>query len=273
MLKLALSNAKWVWTRRLFLTHNESKNGQDPHYDGRMRAIMTLDNLITIEQWERFLDGSTLCTYRPLDNKDERYHWIQSTLVRFRYLTRKKREKGIIRRFISKISGYSLQQVTRLITQYKKTGKCICGRSSGGQFACRYSDTDIRRLAQLDQLHDAPCGAVVKKLCERALAQGETDYERLARISASHVYNLRQSNTYQNQRPHFTKTQPKNRPLVNAVNPTQKVCLAICESISYIKAIKTNKKGFILLTWLTKKPSLKFPSALSESVRILWKTL
>ena len=63
--------------------------------------------------------------------------------------------------------------------------------------------------AELDRLHGVPCGAVIKKLCERALAQGETDYERLAGISASHVYNLRQSTTYQNKRRHFTKTQPK----------------------------------------------------------------
>lgn len=170
---------------------------------------MTLDQLTTIEQLQRFLNGSESCTYQPLSDKDERYRWVQSTLVRFRYLTRKKREKGIIIRFLRKISVFSRPQLTRLISQYIKTGRCVRGRPTGGTFARRYSNVDILRLAELDQLHDAPCGAVVKKLCERAVVQGETDYERLAGISVSHIYNLRRSSTYQKQRRHFTKTKSK----------------------------------------------------------------
>lgn len=170
---------------------------------------MTLDNLTTIKHLERFLDGSEPCTYQPLIDKDECYPWIQGTLVRFHYLTRTKQEKGLIRRFIVKISGYSRQQVTRLITQYTKPGRCIRGRPTGGEFARRYADADIRRLAELAKLHEAPCGAVIKKLCERAVAQGDSDYEGLAKISVSHIYNLRRSSTYQNQRRHFSKTQPK----------------------------------------------------------------
>lgn len=170
---------------------------------------MTLDQLTTIEQLERFLDGSTPCTYQPLEDKDDRYRWVQRTLVRFRYLTCKKQEKGVLRRFISKMSGYSIQQVTRLITQYKHTGQCIRGRPSGGQFARRYTNADILRLAELDQLHGAPCGAVMKKFCERAFQQGEAGFERLASISASHVYNLRRTTVYQRQRRHFTKTHAK----------------------------------------------------------------
>lgn len=50
---------------------------------------------------------------------------------------------------------------------------------------------------------------VLKKLCERAVTQGEKGYERLVGISVSHIYNLRRSDAYQNQRRHFTKTQPK----------------------------------------------------------------
>ena len=174
-----------------------------------MRAIMTLDQLTTIDQVDKFLEGSAPCTYHPLSDKDERYKWIQSTLVRFRYTTLRKCDKGVIRRFIIKISAYSSQQVTRLISQYVKTGQCVRGKASGGQFARRYTNSDSIRLAELDRLHDAPCGAVVKKLCERAFAQGDTHFERLATLSASHVYNLRESTTYQNNRRHFTKTQAK----------------------------------------------------------------
>ena len=120
---------------------------------------MTLDNLTTIGHLEHFLDGSERCTYQPLSDKDERYRWVQSTLVRFSYLTRTKAEKGVIKRFTGKISGYSRQQVTRLIPQYTKTGQCVRGRPTGGKFTRCYLDADIIRLAELDRLHEAPCGA------------------------------------------------------------------------------------------------------------------
>lgn len=169
---------------------------------------MTLKDYTTIEQLECFLNSSEICQYHPDGSKDERYQWIQTTLVRFRYITLGKREKGIVIRYLIKISGYSRQQVTRLITQYVKTGQCKRRQSTAKGFSRRYTEGDIRLLADIDVLHETPCGAVVKKLCERALAQtGDICYERLASISVSHIYNLRKSTTYQTKRRHFTKTQ------------------------------------------------------------------
>ena len=52
----------------------------------------------------------------------------------------------------------------------------------------------------------------LKKLCERAYAVfGQAEYERLAGISVSHLYNLRQSQTYQRQRHTIEKTRPVTR--------------------------------------------------------------
>jgi hypothetical protein len=51
---------------------------------------------------------------------------------------------------------------------------------------------------------------VIKKLCERAYHQFEQDqYQNLANISVSHLYNLRRSKTYQRQRCSLTKTRQK----------------------------------------------------------------
>ena len=45
-----------------------------------------------------------------------------------------------------------------------------------------------------DERHNTPNGLALKKLCERAYSVfGQTEYERLAGISVSHLYNLRQS--------------------------------------------------------------------------------
>ncbi len=77
-------------------------------------------------------------------------------------------------------------------------------------FARRYTVEDIRLLAATDERHETPCGPAVKKLCEQAyVVFGQVEYERLATISVSHLYNLRQSTTYTRQRRHFDKTRPK----------------------------------------------------------------
>jgi hypothetical protein len=76
-------------------------------------------------------------------------------------------------------------------------------------FSRRYSDADIVLLAEIDELHETLCGPVTKSLCARAFAQGDQRFERLQFISASHIYNLRGSKCYQQQRRHFTKTKSR----------------------------------------------------------------
>lgn len=170
---------------------------------------MTFKQLKTPAELEQFLNGSQACTYEVLSDKDERYKWVQKTLVQFHYLTLGKRDKGIVARFLCRISGYSRPQIKRLIKQYAETGQCRRRQRATKGFTYRYTEADIRLLAQIDSLHESPCGAVVKKLCERAFDQGDKRYERLATISASHIYNLRRRESYQKQRRHFQKTQSK----------------------------------------------------------------
>jgi transposase InsO family protein len=174
-----------------------------------MRTIMTLNALTTPAQLEQFLDGAQVCSYEVLSSKDERYQWVQKTLVQFRYTQLSKPEKGIVTRYLCQISGYSQPQIKRLIRQYRQTGHCTRKQRTSNGFSRRYTDADIRLLAEMDELHETPCGAVVKKLCARALIQGDRRYERLALISASHIYNLRHSKPYQQRRRHFEKTRAK----------------------------------------------------------------
>ena len=77
-------------------------------------------------------------------------------------------------------------------------------------FARRYTDADIRWLADMDARHDQPSGPMIKKLCERAYRLfDQTEYARLALISVSHLYAFRQSKAYACLRQRFTKTRPK----------------------------------------------------------------
>jgi len=175
-----------------------------------MKTIMKLEDLTTIDQLVDFLAGTQAVAFSIISDKDACYRWIQGELVRFRYLTLPRQRKGVVVRYLMKISGYSRQQLTRLITQYRKTGRIQrCQRTVFG-FKQKYTEKDIRLLAAMDERHDTPCGQAVKKLCERACEVfGETKYTALASISVSHLYNLRKSIPYTRQRRHFEKTQPK----------------------------------------------------------------
>ncbi len=166
------------------------------------KMIKTLDDI------RAFLEG-TLDIEFSIEDKDERYRWIQQTLARFRYLSLGKVGRGLVLRYLVRVSGYSRQTVTRLVASYRKTGKIQRHQRTVAGFQCYYTTRDALMLAELDELHGTPCGAAAKKLCERMyLVYGDARFERLHHISVSHLYNLRHSTGYQRQRRHFDKTRP-----------------------------------------------------------------
>ena len=83
---------------------------------------MNLDNLTHIDQLAEFLSGTQTVAFSVLSSPAARYEWVQKTLIRFRYLTLSRRHQGVVIRVLMKVSGYSRQQITRLIAQYRKTG-------------------------------------------------------------------------------------------------------------------------------------------------------
>lgn len=170
---------------------------------------MKLDDLTTITQLTDFLSGTQAVAFSVIDDKDACYRWIQRELVKFRYLTLPRADKGAVMRYLMKVSGYSRQQLTRLVAQYRRTGRLQRRQRTVAGFARKYTAQDILLLAAMDERHGTPCGPAVKKLCERACEVfDEVQYERLALISVSHLYNLRKSTTYTRQRRHFEKTRP-----------------------------------------------------------------
>lgn len=179
-----------------------------PHFhDREMKTIMNLDNLHSIEQLESFLKGSQPITLTILSNKDERYAFAEKLLRRFGYQNLKRPQRGILCKFLVKVTGYSRQQVTRLIKQYQATGRVVRHQKTLSGFFQFYTKTDIQLLAAMDQRHNTPNGMMVKKLCERAYHRfNELEYERLSTISVAHIYNLRKTFTYKNVRHHYEKT-------------------------------------------------------------------
>jgi len=171
---------------------------------------MKIDNLDTIEALDNFLKGNQSVAFSVLGDKQKRYQFIRKILVKFSYTTHSKANKGVIKRFLMKVTGYSRPQLTRLVEQHKATGKIEWKPCRDNGFAKKYNDKDIRLLAKTDQQHESPCGHTVKKLCERAYKVfNEKEYQNLAQLSVSHLYNLRGSKTYTTQRRYFDKTKPR----------------------------------------------------------------
>ena len=160
----------------------------------------------TVEDIHRFLAGTTEVVF-AVEDKGERYRWMQSILVRLRYLSLGKKARGAVLRYLERVSGYSGIQVKRLVKQYAKQGRIVRQPVAGKRFQGIYGPADVALLAETDTLHGQLCGAATKKICERMYTlHGDRRYQRLAGISISHLYNLRRSQGYRRQRRHFDKT-------------------------------------------------------------------
>ncbi len=145
------------------------------------------------------------------ESKDECYQWVEATLRHFKYRTLSRPDKGLIKSYLTVATGYSRSQITRLIHACQSKGALRRKQRTTNGFKTKYTKADTRLLAKTDRLHNDLNGVAIKKLCERAYLRGDEHYERLAGISVSHLYNLRQSKTYRNIRTHKDCTRPVKR--------------------------------------------------------------
>ena len=162
---------------------------------------------------DQFLASSNHLEFEPI-RLEERYRWIAATLKRLNYFRLNRHDKGVVREYLMKMTNYSRQQLTRLIAQYRE--KHWIGRRHRERycFPKKYTREDIVLLAQMDEWHETLSGPATKKLCERAYTLfSDERFQRLATISVSHLYNLRQSKTYLHKRRYFTKTQYTPTPI------------------------------------------------------------
>lgn len=165
--------------------------------------IVTLhtDTLSSLEQIQRFLDGTDEVVFHAPDPAQRRA-WIERVLRQFAYARRRRAERGLLVRFLCKVSGYSRQQMTRLIAQFHAEHHLRDRRGPPAKpFARRYGLADQQALAELDAVHGQLSGPATRKLAERACYLfADARYQRLAEISVAHLYNLRRAAGYQRAR-------------------------------------------------------------------------
>ena len=162
----------------------------------------------TLDQVRQFLEGTDRVGI-AIPSKAVCYDWVRRVLVRFKYLTLGRSERGVLLCYLCRVSGYSRAQVNRMVRQYRETGAIERRHCTTNGFTPKYTREDIRLLVEMDELHGTLSGPATKKLCERAYHLfGQQEYERLAGISVSHLYNLRRSEPYVRNRRYLEKTRP-----------------------------------------------------------------
>lgn len=171
---------------------------------------MNETGLTTLAQIEAFLDGTHEVKFGESGADEERYKHIQSVIRRFRYRSLKRSQKGLLIRYLQHTTGYSRQQLTRLICR-ASSGQPLRKRYRPPQqgFQRRYTPADIILLAETDALHGTLSGPATRHLMRRALKVfGDARYERLAGISTAHLYNLRKHRRYSQNRKSYVHTRP-----------------------------------------------------------------
>lgn len=163
---------------------------------------------LSLEQIRAFLAGSEEVEFEAA-NRKEVYDWVTGNLSGQEYWKLGRGERGLLRRYIAKMTGLSRAQVTRLVGRYREAGVIRERQYTRNRFASRYTAEDIRRLAEVDEAHETMSGPATQKILYREFYEyGDRRYERLAGISVAHIYNLRKRRTYREHRITYQKTQP-----------------------------------------------------------------
>jgi len=122
---------------------------------------MNDEYLTELKQVQEFVNARTAVNFRSV-NPIESYEWIARTLKRFNYFKLSKKDKGIVRAYIKKITKYSLAQLNRLFEQYRKNHWIGKKRKKRNCFTKIYNQEDILLLAETDECHQTLSGPATK---------------------------------------------------------------------------------------------------------------
>lgn len=184
-------------------------------------SMKDLDKL-SLKAMEDLLAGSRKIIWTTED-ADTSYGFIAAVLKQQRYSKLGKRERGVVKRFLAKVTAISRAQLTRLIAQWVDRRMIKRKPARRPNFARRYRAEDIQLLAATDAAHEDLSGPALRRILHREhKVFDKQEYERLSQISVSHIYNLRQSALYRKQRVRVQPTQSRQIPIGERRKPDPK---------------------------------------------------
>ena len=189
-----------------FLTQNGPEGGSS----GCWGVIISMQNAekLSREEIEALLEASQGIEFEGKD-RAEMYRWITRTLAEQQYREQGKPMRGLLLRYIKKLTGRSRTQVTRLVSQYMEHCEVKQAVYHRHRFASRYTRADLELLARVDEAHETMSGPATKRILSREFDKYKhLEYERLSSISTGHIYNLRRRRHYRECFMSYIKTRP-----------------------------------------------------------------
>src|ERR1022692_2146553 len=117
---------------------------------------ITMQNLerLSLSEMKEFVEGNRKVCFST-EGREGTYGFIEGTLKSQQYRKLNKGQKGIVRRFLVKVTGLSRAQMTRLVGRWMRQ-RCIPLQAAvkRRRFARRYTAADIRLLASVDSAHE-----------------------------------------------------------------------------------------------------------------------
>ncbi len=163
---------------------------------------------MSLDEIRAFLEASNELGFKGW-KREEVYGWVNQTLRQQGYQRLKRSGRGLVRRYVQKMTGLSRAQTTRLIAMYLRGEEVKAQPYRRHRFAQRYTRADIALLVKVDEAHGTLSGPATRKLLERACHDfGDTHYQRLAGISVAHLYRLRDSRLYRERAIAYQATRP-----------------------------------------------------------------
>lgn len=167
----------------------------------------------SLEQIRAFLAGSEDVRFSGRNRADV-YRWTERTLVRLEYASLRRDGKGLVRRYMARMTGLSRAQITRLIASYAKTGQVSPAPYQRRRFPARYGKADVDLLAYVDKSHGNLSGPATRRILEREYSEyGQAVFERLSKISIAQIYRFRNTEAYRKKNSSYQPTRPVAIPI------------------------------------------------------------
>ena len=180
---------------------------------------MNDSHITSLAQLKEFAKSHTVQYLLKLTPR-KHYEWISEALTKFRYFRETKKNRGVVKGYICTLTGYSNTQIDRLISEKKRSGNIRVKERTQNTFPTWFTKEDVALLAEVDNAEGRRTSKAVKKTCSDMYhLYGDIRFERLAHISSSHIYNLREREVYKTNTLTYTSTQSIGRDIGIRVKP------------------------------------------------------
>lgn len=151
---------------------------------------------MSLDQMKALVENSRAVRF-SIEGREALYSFLARVLTKQRYAGLDREQRGIVRRFLIKVTNRSRAQITRLIGQWMEARTIRCKPPKRRRFPTRYTEQDAKLLAEADAAHQELSGPAMRRILRREHEVfGRKEFQRLAGISVSHLYNLRRSKAY-----------------------------------------------------------------------------